>query len=523
MDMCHDVRPKVRKAAYGCLVEICMVSFQTAADTTMDEEAPAAAMRMKQSLQSQRCTLSNKIYAHVHSFVLKQKKDAVKIVHMLRFLEHVIPYSSIENAISFGQVCLSLLDIPSLSVEIVRQSLSTLLSILELSSSSSSDEYSEINKFACHCCAFLLSHRPTDQGVVNLYGRCFIGCILGHMVNTNTNAESNATADTVQSKLLAFKLLPNVLKSLLHLCRGEEESCCAEWNQLLSGVIPILLRCAYDNNDDDDANDEQQPSLTRVSLEIIPQCVTVVKEALQIQYRHVWGSILSGGYASFTIGLASKLSECGNNHDNKLQSYVKSLVLSLLQLRQDVEKDGVARTSVEYCTSVILRGMGLESFMTLVDFVNDDVSNTTTTTTASLQSSSTTTTTGGGIRDDRAWLLPLMKQSAPLFASESAVTMMFTETTMKTTHLSFFQGRVLSLARRCDAASADGHRTVVEVSIQKVRVVELWALFPAFCLCPVDMKDNFAALAKTVVKALGDYTRYPKLIVSESFFLAAQA
>jgi ribosomal RNA-processing protein 12 len=92
----------------------------------------------------------------------------------------------------------------------------------------------------------------------------------------------------------------------------------------------------------------------------------------------------------------------------------------------------------------------------------------------------------------------------------------FTESPTTKTRLSFFQGRVLNLARRCDAASADGHRTAAEASIQKARVIEMWALLPAFCLYPVDVRENFPTLAKTLVKALSDYTRYPKLIVSET-------
>jgi ribosomal RNA-processing protein 12 len=82
------------------------------------------------------------------------------------------------------------------------------------------------------------------------------------------------------------------------------------------------------------------------------------------------------------------------------------------------------------------------------------------------------------------------------------------------THLSFFQGYVLNLARKCDAATADGHRTAAEISIQKARVVELWSLFPSFCVYPIDMKENFESASKTVLKAIGDYVRYPALIVS---------
>jgi hypothetical protein len=156
--------------------------------------------------------------------------------------------------------------------------------------------------------------------------------------------------------------------------------------------------------------------------------------------------------------------------------------------------------------------MGVELFLSLVDFVDDDDDDD-----EGKQSKkkSLPTTTGGGIRDDRAWLLPLMKQSTTS-SSETSLSSLASSATVKT-HLSFFQGRVLNLARRCDAASADGQRTAAEASIQRSRVVELWALFPTFCLHPLDVKENFAALAKTVVKALGDHSRYPKLIVSFLF------
>lgn len=153
--------------------------------------------------------------------------------------------------------------------------------------------------------------------------------------------------------------------------------------------------------------------------------------------------------------------------------------------------------------------MGIELFLSLVDFVDeDDLADV-----KQRKHESLSTTTGGGIRDDRAWLLPLLKQSAPSTSDITSAEIITLSATSKS-HLSFFQGRVLNLARRCDAASADGHRTAVEASIQKSRVIELWALFPAFCIHPLDMNANLAALAKTVVKALGDHSRYPKLIVS---------
>jgi ribosomal RNA-processing protein 12 len=498
VDLSHDPRPKVRKAAWGSLLEICMVAFDTSGDDPMDnnlseDEMEDGAVRMKKSLQSQRLALSKKIYTHSHSILQSKKRDEIKTFHTLRFLENAVEYCGDDTTTQFGQACLSLLQAAP-SVDVIRQSLSTLQPILEQCGGE------EMNKFACRSCAFLLQHRPSEPSLFTFYGRCLMGCV-NHMVGSaEVEYSDKKIVATVQSKLLAFKLAPNVIRSMLHLCEGQEESC-SEFNQLLSRITPILVECAYGNNSDD--------QLQRVSMETFPQCLPVLKEALQIQYRNGWGSLLSGGYSTFTSRLALAL--LSNGDDEALKSNVTSLVLSLLQLRQDVEKDGTARTAVEYATSTVIKGMGLELFMTCVDFVTEDSA-----TNLQLQSS----TTGGGIRDDRAWLLPLMKQSVPLFASESVMAVpVFAESATTKTHLSFFQGRVLNLARRCDAASADGHRTVAEASIQKARVIELWALLPAFCLYPVDIQENFPTLAKTVVKALGDYTRYPKLIVSETSML----
>lgn len=494
VDMSQDPRPKVRKAALGSLLEICMVAFETSNNDSInndsdDDDMEDGASRMKKSLQSQRVALSKMIYTHTHSILKSKKRDEIKTLHTLRFLENAVEYCGDDTMIQFGQACLSLLDTAP-SVDVIRQSLSTLQAILHQCGGE------EMNKFACRSCAFLLQHRPSESSLFTLYGRCLMGCV-NHMVGSvELEVSDMQVVATVQSKLLAFKLAPNVIRSMLHLCDVQEESC-SEFNQLLSRITPILVECGYGSNSDD--------QLQRVSMETIPQCLAVIKEALQIQYRNAWGSLLSGGYATFTARLA--LTSLNVGDDEALKSHVTSLVLSLLRLRQDVEKDGTARTAVEYATSTIIRGMGLELFMTCVDFVNDDGE------ANQLQS----TTTGGGIRDDRAWLLPLMKQSAPLFALESAMAVpVFTESSTTKTHLSFFQGRVLNLARRCDAASADGHRTAAEASIQKARVIEMWALLPAFCLYPVDVRENFPTLAKTLVKALSDYTRYPKLIVSET-------
>lgn len=526
--MFHDIRPKVRKAAFGCAMDVVIVASSSS------------------QLQQQRKVIADFLWEYCHAVITQYKSSGSKkkkndsssssknLIHILRLLSTALPYADdIRIRVRFGDDCLALMggdggsSKGEVSMEVIRETLITLLSCLEKGEEdtlSSMDqevdttndtavkEEEEISKFAARALAFLLQHRPnaanssfSSAGDVNVvYGRCLMGCVERMLVRTNSDD------GTLASKLLAMKLLPNVLTSILHLCdeaaegdgagaANSAEMCGSEFNQFVSRMIPIVTSHFNDSN----------ANLQRVAVEAISNCIEIIPQALKIQYRNAWGNILPGGYATFTSTLALNLLEMkgagdGNSElEGKLQTWLKELVVSLLRLRDDVEKDKTARTAVEYATSTVMRGMGLELFLSLVDFTDDHID------IGDKKKKSLNTESGGGLW----WLLPLMKQSASSDASALASSSSITTKS----HLSFFQGRVLNLARRCDAASADSHRTAAEASIQKQRVVEVWSLLYYFCLHPIDMKQNFAAVAKTVVKALGDHSRYPKLVVSSDF------
>lgn len=537
--MFHDIRPKVRKAAFGCAMDVVIVASSSS------------------QLQQQRKVIADFLWEYCNAVMTqykssssssgskKKKNDtsssSKNLIHILRLLSTALPYADdIRIRVRFGDDCLALMggdgssSKGEVSMEVIRETLITLLSCLEKGEEDSNDglmssmdqevdttndtavkEEEEISKFASRALAFLLQHRPnaanssfSSAGDVNVvYGRCLMGCVERMLVRTN-----NTDDGTLASKLLAMKLLPNVLTSILHLCdeaaegdgvgaANSAEMCGSEFNQFVSRMIPIVTS----NFNGTNAN------LQRVAVEAISNCIEIIPQALKIQYRNAWGNILPGGYATFTSTLALNLLEmraAGSSNselEGKLQTWLKELVVSLLRLRDDVEKDGTARTAIEYATSTVMRGMGLELFLSLVDFTDDHID------ISDKKKKSLNTESGGGLW----WLLPLMKQSASSDASALASSSSITTKS----HLSFFQGRVLNLARRCDAASADSHRTAAEASIQKQRVVEVWSLLYYFCLHPIDMKQNFAGVAKTVVKALGDHSRYPKLVVSYDFGL----
>ena len=574
--MFHDARPKVRKAAWGCGMEIIIVASSSSSGnstTSFAADNLQENTQLMNNVSSHRNNIADFLWEYCLAVLSStkpaggnknNKETSSKVIHVLRFLSTALPFADDERIrIKFGEGCLGLMENKQqhkkqgsggggeVSLEVVKETLVTLLACLELtegelmgeetadggmimasSGSSSSTSASSggdgemLSKFAARTLAFLLQHRPNTSNssygggdVSVIYGRCLLAC-MERMLGKGNNDLSLLNNEVPASKLLAMKLLPNVLTSMLHLCDapGDEsggdggsggangESCGSEFNRFVSRMIPVVV--SYLGSGGANAK------LHRVSLEILPQCVPILQQALQIKYRNAWGSILSGGYATFISTLSTCLLEtkqAAGVLEGNLQEWIKTLIASLLRLHNDVEKDGTARTAVEYATSTIIRGTGVELFLTVVDFVDDDD-----TPDHDGKKKKKSSSTGGGIRDDRAWLLPLMKQSTS--SSEGGSSSSSDVAITSKSNLSFFQGRVLNLARKCDAASVDGHRTAAEVSIQKARVVELWSLFPAFCVRPLDMKDNFATVAKTVVKALGDHGRYPKLIVSSNLY-----
>jgi len=163
-------------------------------------------------------------------------------------------------------------------------------------------------------------------------------------------------------------------------------------------------------------------------------------------------------------------------------------VKGLVRLRTDVN-DGGSRHAVENAVSIVVAGVGMEAFLGVVSLEEGD----------GKSNKKKQKQLVGAIHPDRTWLLPVLKSAS---ASGSA---------HHRPKLAFFQGKILALARKCDAASAASSLTAAEAAVQRTRVIELWSLLPAFCGNPADVEITFPTLSQTLVKAVGD-KRYPELV-----------
>lgn len=82
-------------------------------------------------------------------------------------------------------------------------------------------------------------------------------------------------------------------------------------------------------------------------------------------------------------------------------------------------------------------------------------------------------------------------------------------------NLSFFQKDVLGMARICDKLAHSTSSNATR-NIQKLRVIEIWALFPCFCIGPADLPLVMPTLSTTLSRAMED-KRYPQLVVGSTF------
>ena len=509
----HDARPKVRKAAFAAGLEIIVASSSSSGDSMDDGVDPD----VYASLRRRRRGAADRLWEYCHAVLSEcasgkssNKKDGAaggRMNHVLRFLSAGLPHADDPRIrVKFGEACLVLMGGDSISRDSARECLSCLLSCVDDSDGESlggggvgggsKGGEDELAKFAARSLAFLLQHRPSSGGsngdVGATYARCLLACVVRMTSSSGVPDHGNPSPTAV----LATKLLPSALRSVLHLCDsdGDGSECGAEFNRLVSLTAPRLASSVRAGGDG-----------RRVALEAAPQIVAVMEETLQVKYRGEWGAVLPGGYARFVTELAGALLDARGAREPEVEdavgSWMRSLVASLLRLHGDTRKDGPARSSVEYAAATVARGTGVELFLELVDLSgSDDVDD------HGMATTTSGTAAGGGVRDDLAWLLPHLRQAS-------------SDTLRRKARLASFQGRVLPLARRCDAASADPARTAAEASVQRSRVAELWSLFPAYCLEPVDVRDGLAPVARVVVKALGDHGRYPKLVVSLNFCL----
>lgn len=94
-----------------------------------------------------------------------------------------------------------------------------------------------------------------------------------------------------------------------------------------------------------------------------------------------------------------------------------------------------------------------------------------------------------------AWLLPLLASHGK----------------RQPVHLSFFQKTLLEVARRSHDVVVAGAVSGKQLNMHRQRVIQIWALLPAFCSHPLDVAENFGDLAPVLANALQD-PNYPELL-----------
>lgn len=503
----EDPRAKVRKQAHSCaldLLKLCFHQLHTNKDRSKRRVNTLISGHLMKycnhvvspflgDLEKERKT--NNLDSGVENESDKREK-LVRLLHLLAFVESAITVFPMDDSLALGQTLISLIVLSvklgcgldqQNSIMVVNAAMSAVLQVID---SSAREDYAmvqnmnntkEEDEFCAKAWASLLqtnldmiactsnesvAHTQGAGDCRTLYARCIVA-IASRLMSGNSALDNIASGNSV-SKALVPKLLPLSFTSIIN-CLGENEimnisaqGVCAELGRLVrSSFKDYLLESGTDQK-------------------CITDSVSAMQKLLHYRFRPNWNISLPC-LAAFVVSLMHGLLPPSGTDEGtitKMKECVKPLVLGLVQVHVDM-KDKESKSAIEQATSIIIDGIGIELFLSIVDI------------------SSKQGKTKSMLEEQ--WILNVLKESV---GSKSCP---------YRPRLAFFQSYILGLARKCDASSAKANMTAVEVSIERLRVIDFWSLFPSFCKSPTDIEVIFPTLAQTLVRAMSD-ERYPQLV-----------
>lgn len=502
-----DNRAKVRKEAHASALEL--VATTRFAGEQIGEYSRAVLEAFLKQLDAGSSASSSNNNNNVHS------EAYGKVMHLLSFLERTMSIVRVDILVQLGEVLVRLIagvtaaatatssskmgaataESQALSSysRMVGGALLCLVSGIERDGDDAEDDNVETNSAAAirqlaqRVLASLLQlHLPSlGQECRPAHAQCLVSCCCSLLGSSPENGNGDYDGDAT-SMAIATKLLPLTASTLVELSDGEAgvaETVCAELGRWVRSCFAIVAAAV--------------PS-DAAATKSVGDCTEALSKLMHHRFRHNWEvnlPVLAGAVVAVAERHGREAVQDEDGTTLTIQM-VGPTVKGIVRLRSDVN-DGASRHAIENAVSVVIAGIGMEAFLGIVSLEEGDG----VCKHAGKKKKQKQPTAVGGIHPDRTWLLPVLKSAS---ASTSA---------HHRPNLAFFQGTILALARKCDAATAAPSLTAAEADAQKARVLELWSLLPAFCSNPADVEVTFPTLSQTLIKAVAD-KRYPQLVVS---------
>jgi ribosomal RNA-processing protein 12 len=253
----------------------------------------------------------------------------------------------------------------------------------------------------------------------------------------------------------ARALLPRAMQALVARCEAPEASVVHEC--ACSAMRRALGVCT---------GEEDVRALPAEEQRHVTDALAAAAKLLDYRYHKAWGvslPFLGSLFIHFKQGSAGALLD---PLLQKLAILHDTVLASAPQLVKPFER----------CVALAVEGLGIEKVLEVLP----------------LEDKETRLVSGR-----RAWLLPVLAAHGK----------------RQPCHLGYFQARVLELARRSNEVVAARQGHAKQLQQQRQRVLQLWALLPAFCARPRDVAAAFGTLAPLLATALQDpQGAYPELL-----------
>lgn len=498
-----DPRAKVRKQAYACATELLRLCLSISGEkqATLRNVIPEQMVEYSHQiisqfiLQREKKMNSNKKLKESEA---QTKAAIVHLLHLLSYLESALPFLSLNGRLKVGQDLLKVYEVVlqdkqekdgsqgENNVMIVSSTLTALLQIFDHSNREYIHENAGTsqgeNSFCAHAWSSLLQFNASliasTKNLDERGGSCrttYTNCIVAITLRL-LHYDCGTSKEGSILRALSHKLLPLSLKSIIN-CIGDEEityesaqSICAELGRIVRSSS--FSSCVMHGE----------------GSKAVVECITTMETLLQYRFNSFWDSALPL-LGTFVVTIIQSMlppsSALTEESIAEMKIRINPIVGGLVQLHKDSTSKS-NKQAVEAAVEIIVQGIGLELFMDLVD----------------LTESETKSSSNGTVSTERAWVLAVLTKA------------LINQASPYSPRLSFFQHRVLNIARKCDAASASSKITAATSSIYKSYVIDLWSLFPSCCSNPLDVESTFPSLAQTLVRAMTD-KRYPQLLVSK--------
>lgn len=486
-DLFNDKRPKVRKLAHSCVLELIVSESESMNKNMMRSHVGAYILAIFQHFKEKLEKKKSKKKKSSSSL----EESMVNVMHLLQFCESGVNKLLIAQKTSICEHAIQL--------SAILANLAFAMQSEDAESDEEMEENDNVKKEETHIMLInSLSSLLTSviENTEDQISEELVGRILASLIQMSTSFSVSSTSSNKKSasthllgaksdfqirqarlmvscctrltstsgnnKSIGKKLAPVALNMILiHGCDPSivtsecVSSCASEGQRMIRNVLS-----SWTTDDEDD-------------MKAIKSCQNAIEKLLHHRFRSCW-DILLPVYSLFVTEINQNISDSSATR----KKMISSLLTTVVDLHENLNDETSIKT-IENTVGSCIQGLGMETFWSYIPLDQQKASSSS----GGGKEKQYNVTSNTCIGQHRIWLIPLLISYSKATSSVRP-------------RISFFQDTVLGLARKCDALTDDRSSTnnrklsELEISVARSQCLDMWSLLAGvFEHHPIDIGE----------------------------------